>query len=184
MPGALLRARFSASNPNRAMSRSVFVSLILSAVAAGLSACGDSNAPAGPLHSYQLVSVDGAPLPVTVRTIVESSTLPGGPVVTCADKLMASSLRLMKTSQFTRTDSHLLVCEDGRPDAASQTTLQGTYAAAADTVVLTSDLGNGATYVGVARVNSDGVTIYRQTTITVSVRGTDATVLVFRNSAG
>jgi hypothetical protein len=165
------------------MRRFFLVCLAFSAMAIGAAACSDSSAPAVPLHSYHLVSVDGSPLPVTMRRIVESSTLPGGPIVNCDDKLKASSLQLMKTGQFTRTDSHLLVCDDGRADAASQTILQGTYAAAADTVVLNADLGSGTTYVGVARVNTDGVTIYRQMTVTFSARGTDATVLVFRSSA-
>lgn len=162
---------------------SMRVSVILSAIAAGTVGCSDGTAPAVPPRSYQLVSYGGAPLPVTLRRITETSTVPGGPTVTCDDKLTASNLELLETRQFTQADSHLLVCDDGRPDAASRDLLRGTYATGADTLVLNADVGAGGAYVRFARMTSDGLTIYRrQAGTSGGATSIDPTQLVFRNA--
>ena len=165
------------------MRRALPISLLLSATAAGALACSNGNAPASPPRSYQLVSYGGSALPVTLRLVVESSTLPGGPTVSCDDKLTASNLELLKTSQFTQTDSHLLVCDDGRPDAASQEVLRGTYYSRADSVVLNSDVRSGTQYVSLARISNDGLTIYRREgRSTGGATSIDPTTLVFRSA--
>lgn len=165
------------------MRRALPISLLVSAIAAGALACSDGNAPASPPRSYQLVSYGGAPLPVTLRVIVESSTVPGGPTVSCDDKLTASKLELLKTGQFTQTDSHLLVCDDGRPDAASQDVLRGTYSTSADSVVLSSAVQSGTQYVSLARISNDGLTIYRREgRSTGGATSIDPTQLVFRSA--
>ena len=165
------------------MRRALPISLLVSAVAAGALACSDGNAPASLPRSYQLVSYGGAPLPVTLRVVVESSTVPGGPTVTCDDKLTASKLELLKTGQFTQTDSHLLVCDDGRPDAASQDVLRGTYSTSADSVVLSSAVQSGTQYVSLARISNDGLTIYRREgRSTGGATSIDPTQLVFRSA--
>lgn len=162
---------------------SMRVAIVLSAVVAGTIACSDGTAPAVSPRTYQLASYGGAPLPVTLRRITETSTVPGGPTVTCDDKLTASNLELLGTSQFTQTDSHLLVCDDGRPDAASRDVLRGTYATGADTLVLTADVGIGASYVSFARMTSDGLTIYRrQAGTSGGATSIDPTQLVFRSA--
>ena len=158
--------------------------LVLSAFAAGTLACSDGNAPSGKPSHYQLVSHGGSPLPVTLRVIVETSTLPGGPTVACDDKLTASKLELLKTGQFTQTDSHLLVCDDGRPDAASQEILRGTYYTSADSLVLSSDVQGGTQYVSLARISNDMLTIYRREgRSTGGATSIDPTQLVFRSAA-
>jgi hypothetical protein len=165
------------------MRRALPISLLVSAIAAGALACSDGNAPASPPRSYQLVSYGGSSLPVTLRVIVESSTVPGGPIVNCDDKLTASKLELLKTEQFTQTDSHLLVCDDGRPDAASQDVLRGTYSTSADSVVLSSAVQSGTQYVSLARISNDGLTIYRREgRSTGGATSIDPTQLVFRTA--
>ncbi|HWE41279.1 MAG TPA: hypothetical protein VG432_02165 [Gemmatimonadaceae bacterium] len=164
------------------MRRTLPISLFVAAIAAGATGCSNGNAPAVRPRSYQLVSYGGAALPVTLRLIVESSTLPGGPTVTCDDKLTASSLELRKPAQFTQTDSHLLVCDDGRPNGVSQQLLRGTYDTGADTVVLSADVGSGTQYVSLARISTDGLTIYRrEARSTVGATTIDPTQLVFRS---
>lgn len=165
------------------MRRAFPTCLVLSAVAAGVLACSDGNAPAGQPRSYQLVSYGGAPLPVTLRVVTETSTLPGGPTVTCDDKLTASKLELLKSGEFTQADSHLLVCDDGRPDAASQESLRGTYYTSADSVVLSSGVQSGTQYVSLARMSNDGLTIYRREgRSTGGATSIDPTQLVFRSA--
>lgn len=157
---------------------------ILIAIAAGSVACSDANGPAAQTRSYQLVSYGGSPLPVTLRRIVETSTTPGGPTTTCDDKLTASNLKLLTTKQFTQIDSHLVVCDDGRADAASQDIVNGTYQTGADTVVLNADLGTGANYVSLARLSGGDLTIYRREARTNGGATTiDPTQLVFHVTA-
>jgi hypothetical protein len=164
------------------MHRSLPLCLALSAVALSALACSDSNSPAVRPRSYQLVSYGGVLLPVTLRTIVETSAVPGGATTTCDDRLTGSTLVLLWASRFTETDSHLLVCDDARPDAASQEVLQGTYSAAADTLVLNADLGSGMSYIGLARVSNGGLTIYSRRAVEVGgASTTDPTLLVFRD---
>ena len=171
------------AKPTTAMRSSMRTSVVLSAIAAGAMGCGDGTAPRIQPRSYQLALYGGAPLPVTLRRIVETSTVPGGPTVTCDERLTASNLELLTTRQFTQTDSHLVVCDDGRPDAASPAVLRGTYASGADTVVLTADVGTGASYVSFARMTSDGLTIYRREAGTSGgATSIDPTQLVFRSA--
>lgn len=165
------------------MRRALLIPLLVSAVAASALACSDGNAPGSQPRSYQLISYGGEPLPVTLRRIVETSTLPGGPTVTCDDRLTASKLELLKSSEFTQADSHLLVCDDGRPDAASEEVLRGTYSTSADTVVLSSDVQSGTQYVSLARVSNDGLTIYRREgRSSGGATSIDPTQLVFRSA--
>jgi len=159
--------------------------LSLIAIALGFSAlaCNDPSAPAARARSYQLVSYGGAPLPIVLRRIVETSTLPGGPTTYCDDKLTGSTLTLMNAGRFTQADSHLLVCDDGRADAASQAVLQGTYTTGADTAVLSADLGSGASYVELARMTDGGLVIYRRSSSTAGgATSTDPTSLIFANA--
>lgn len=178
MPSSAEFARRIEPRPHMRSSAPVYA--VLSAIAVGASACSEANAPAVQPRTYQLVSYAGSPLPVTLRRIVETSPMPGGPTTTCDDKLTASKLKLLKTKQFTQTNSHLLVCDDGRPDAVSQEPLQGTYETGADTVVLNADLGGGTYYNGLARISNDGLTIYRREAHTDGGASTiDPTQLVF-----
>ena len=160
------------------MRRALPILILLSA--AGAAACSDSNAPALQARAFQLVSYGGAPLPVTLRLIVGTSTLPGGPTVTCDDELTASSLQLLATKRFTQTESHLLVCDDGRADAPSQEVLQGTYTTRADTLVLNAEVGSGMQYLSFGLLGSGGVTIYRREARTTGgASSIDPTSLVF-----
>ena len=136
--------------------------VILAAIAAASGACSASNAPAATARNFRLVSYGGAALPVVLRRIVETSTQPGGSTTNCDDKLTASTLLLLDAGRFAQADSHLLVCDDGRRDVASQASLQGTYQAGADTVVLDADLGGGTHYVSLARLSGGALTIYRR----------------------
>jgi hypothetical protein len=166
------------------MRHSFPLNFALAALAALASACGsDTTAPAAPPRSYQLIAYGGAPLPVTLRRIVENSTIPGGPTTTCDDRLTASDLDLFDARQFVQTDSRLLVCDDGRPNVASQEILRGSYATGADTLVLDADLGGaGAEYVSVARVSHDSLTVYRREARSgTGATSIDPTELVFRH---
>ena len=172
-----------ASNPGSAVHHSLRSFFIMPVVVAGAFACSDASAPTVPPRSYQLVSYGGAALPVTLRRLVETSTQPGGPTTTCDDKLTASNLELLSTKRFMQTDSHLLVCDDGRPDAASQSLLEGSYDAAGDSLVLNAELGSGTYYVGFARISGDSLTIYRREARTTGGgSSTDPSPLVFRSA--
>lgn len=159
------------------------VSLLLSALAASAVACSDGNAPAATARSFQLMSYGGATLPVTLRLVVETSTQPGGPTTSCDDKLTASKLQLLTASRFTQTDSHLLVCDDGRANVTSQEVLQGSYTTGADTLVLSSSVQSGTQYISFARIGNDGLTIYRREGRSAGgATSIDPTQLVFRNA--
>lgn len=156
------------------------LTLLILLSAAGAAACSDSNAPVTQARSYQLVSYGGSALPVTLRRVVETSTQPGGPTTYCDDKLTASSLQLLAANRFTQSDSHLLVCDDGRADAPSQAVLQGTYTTRADTLVLNADVGSGVQYLSFGLFGSSGVTIYRREARTTGgATSIDPTSLVF-----
>ena len=157
--------------------------LVLSVLVMGVVACREGNAPADQPHSYQLLSYGGSAPPVTLRRIVETSTQPGGPTTYCDDKLTASSLQLLATARFGQTDSHVLVCDDGRADAPSQEVLQGTYTTHADTLVLSADVGSGAQYLSFGLLGSSGVTIFRrEARITGGATSIDPTSLVYTSA--
>ena len=165
------------------MRRPLPVLLGLASVLAIAAACSDSNAPAARTGRYELVSYDGASLPVVLRRLAETSTTPGGPTTNCDDKLTASTLELLKTGRFIETDSRLLVCDDGRADVASRPVLEGSYAAGADTVALIADVVSGVHNLGIARLVQGGLVLdWREAWTDGGVNTTDATRLVFRNA--
>ena len=124
--------------------------LLLVAVLFG-SACSGSTEPKLPAASYDLVSYEGQPLPVTTRTIVAIPAQPGGTGFQCDDRLTGMKLRFSPAGSFTRTESRLLVCNDGRPDAPSSVVTLGSYELTGGRLVLTEDLGGGSVLVGTAR---------------------------------
>lgn len=154
---------------------------VAAVLAIAVSSCAESNGPNAGEGSYDLVTYGGQPLPVVLRLIVATSTQPGGATVSCEDRLTASRLDLLGSNRFAQTDSGLLVCEDGRPDAPSQRILQGTYSAGADTITLDND-GDAAThYVQTARRSDGMLTIYRrQSLLAGGASTTDLTELAYR----
>lgn len=146
------------------------------------SACADSNAPIS-ASSFDLATYAGQPLPFVLRRIAEISTETGGPTTYCDDELTASHLRLIPSNRFVQTDSSLVVCDDGRPDFASRSVLQGTYTVGRDTVLFGADLGDDVHYLGTAQLGSGILTIIRRQSFGPGgTSTTDATQLVFRAS--
>lgn len=98
----------------------------------------------------------------------------------CDDELTASTLQLFGSNRFVQTESSRIVCDDGRPDVASQDILQGTYTAGQDSVAFAADLGDGAHYAAAARLTPGFLTIFRRKTfIDGGISTTDVTELVF-----
>ena len=112
--------------------------------------------------SYDLVSYEGQALPVETRAFVEVSTQPGGPSSLCGDRLTGMHLQFVTGSSFTQTESRLLVCDDGRPDAPSSSKTDGTYQVNAATLELTVDLGGGFSQHALARLDGDALFVYRR----------------------
>ena len=138
------------------------VDLTLLVAALFLGSCSDSTEPKLPAASYDLVSYEGQPLPVVTRTIISLPAQPGGAGFQCVDRLVAMNLRFSPTSSFTQTESRLLVCDDGRPDAPSTDVIQGSYELRGGTLVLTEDLGGGGVLVSTARFTDADLTIYHR----------------------
>jgi hypothetical protein len=111
---------------------------------------------------YDLVSYEGQALPVETRAIVENSTEPGGPSSRCGDRLTGMHLQFVTASSFTQTESRLLVCDDGRPDAPSSITTDGTYQASGATLELDVDLGGGFSQHSLARLSGDALVVYQR----------------------
>src|SRR3954452_4828955 len=98
-------------------------------VAAG---CHESTAPELPgllLPHYGLVTYGGDSLPVVLRVLVAQPTTPGGPGgYSSEDRLTAMTLDFVAGgAHYTATTHGRLVCDDGRPDVASETDSSGTY---------------------------------------------------------
>ena len=125
-------------------------------------ACSDSVGPKLPAPSYDLVSYEGQTLPVVTRILIGSPAQPGGTGFQCNDRLLAMTLSFSRARSFTQTESRLLICDDGRPDAPSTIVTQGSYKLAGETLVLTEDLGGGAVLVGTARFTDADLTIYHR----------------------
>ena len=125
-------------------------------------ACSSSTEPKLPAASYDLVSYEGQALPVTTRTIIEIPVQPGGTGSQCNDRLTAMNLRFSPAGSFTQTESRLLVCNDGRPDAPSTVATTGSYELTGGTLVLTEDLGGGSVVVSTARLTDADLTIYHR----------------------
>ena len=125
-------------------------------------ACSGSTEPKLPAASYDLVSYEGQPLPVVTRTLIGIPAQPGGTGFQCSDRLTAMTLRFSPAGTFTQTESRLLVCDDGRPDAPSTDVTQGSYRLSGGTLVLTEDLGSGTVLVSSARFTHADLTIYHR----------------------
>ena len=125
-------------------------------------ACSDSTEPKLPAASYDLVSYEGQTLPVTTRILIGTPTQPGAPGFQCNDRLTAMTLVFSPTGSFTQTESRLLVCDDGRPDAASTDVTQGSYELKGGTLLLTEDLGGGGVSLSTARFTDTDLTIYHR----------------------
>ena len=109
------------------------------AAALAVAACGEGTGPTPLPAHYELVRVDGQPLPFMLYWTTMPSTTPGGPEATCDYMVVSRRLELGRRGRFTVTSSALLVCDDGRPDVASRTTSGGTYTLSGDDVTLTGD---------------------------------------------
>ena len=129
------------------------------------SSCSDSTEPKLPASSYNLVSYEGQTLPVETRAIVAVPTQPGGVGYRCGDRLIAMNLHFATNGNFTQTESRLLVCDDGRPDAPSTAVTQGSYELSGATLVLTVDLGGGSSLRSSARFGETDLTIYHRETL-------------------
>jgi hypothetical protein len=123
--------------------------------------CGGATEPSLAM-SYDLVSYEGQALPVETGTVVEVSTQPGGPSSLCGDRLTGMHLQFVTGSSFTQTESRLLVCDDGRPDAPSSIVTNGTYQASGATLELDVDLGGGFSQHALARMSGDALVVYRR----------------------
>ena len=126
------------------------------------SACDKATEPRLPASSYDLVSYEGQGLPVETRAIVAIPTDPGGTGFRCSDRLTAINLRFASKAAFTQTESRLLVCDDGRPDAPSSTALEGTYEIRGSTLLLTVDLGGGFSQRSAAQFSGSSLTVYHR----------------------
>lgn len=131
--------------------------------AALLTSCGgDPSGPKGLAATYDLVSYNGAALPVEIRKIIQISPTTGQQV-TCSDQLIAGQLETAAQNRFQETESTVIKCDDGSPDVSSSTIVQGTYALNGSNVVFTSDSfdygGVPATMTMSAVLAGDGLTI-------------------------
>jgi hypothetical protein len=136
--------------------------LLVGVVAIVASACGNGTEPKLPATSYDLVSYEGQELPVETRVIVAIPSEPGGAGYRCSDRLTAINLRFVTSASFTQTESRLLVCDDGRPDAPSSTVMKGTYELRGRTLVLNVDLGGGLSQRSAGQFSDVGLTIYHR----------------------
>jgi hypothetical protein len=136
--------------------------LSVGVVAIVASACGNATEPRLPASNYDLVSYEGQRLPVETRVIIAISIEPGGAGYSCSDRLTAMNLRFVTSASFTQTESRLLVCDDGRPDAPSSAVMTGTYELRGRTLVLNLDLGGGFSQRSAAQFSDVGLTIYHR----------------------
>jgi hypothetical protein len=137
------------------------LSLLVGVVSVSALGCGGATEPSLAM-GYDLVSYEGQALPVATGTVVEVSTQPGGPSSLCADRLTGMHLQFVTSSSFTQTESRLLVCDDGRPDAPGSITTDGTYQASGATLELDVDLGGGFSQQALARLDGDELVVYRR----------------------
>ena len=138
--------------------------LFVGVLASLASGCGGATESARLAGSYDLVTYEGQTLPVTTRTLVYNSIEPGGPSYSCGDRLTGMNLQFVAGNRYTQTESRLLVCDDGRPDASSFSVTLGTYVLGGGTLELTVDLGGGFSHHSFARFSGDALTVYRRET--------------------
>ena len=140
---------------------------ILVALAAFSLGCGGGSEPAGPAvlaSSYNLVSYEGRPLPVTTRRLVANPVDPSGHGYACDDRLTRVTLEFVTSDSYSQQESRLLVCDDGRPDSASSSVIAGTYVHSAEEIELVTDLASGLVQHSFARFGAHDLTVYRRET--------------------
>lgn len=130
---------------------------------------GDTTAPPQLAPSYELVSYEGQSLPVVTRRLIGITATPGGGGggYSCDDKLTRSLLEFAADNRYKQTDSRLLVCDDGRPDESSSSTVTGdylrtSYGVELDTDAVASPLG-AITERSLASINGNELTVYMRT---------------------
>jgi hypothetical protein len=143
-------------------SRFLALHLLFGALGLVASACDNATEPRVPANSYDLVSYEGQDLPVETRVIVAIPSQPGGAGYRCSDRLTAINLLFVTSASFTQTESRLLVCDDGRPDAPSSAVTKGTYELRGRTLVLNVDFGGGLSQRSAAQFSDVGLTIYHR----------------------
>jgi hypothetical protein len=146
----MISVRFSAST------------LLIAIASFVVAACSDSTEPKLPAPSYDLVSYEGQTLPVETRALIVIPAEPGGVGYRCSDRLTAMNLHFATDGSFTQTESRLLICDDGRPDAPSTVVTQGSYELRGATLTLTVDLGGGSSSRSSARFSDTSLTIYHR----------------------
>jgi hypothetical protein len=156
------------------------------ALLVGLSGCGgDATAPRLNLAgSYDLFLYEGQQLPVVTSTIIAVSGAPGGTGYSCDDKLTRSLLEFTPDSRYRQTDSHLMVCDDGRPDEASSSITTGDYLPTNAGVELDADAVTSSqgriVQRSLASINDVQLTVYTRTVyLNGSVYATNFAPLVF-----
>ena len=87
---------------------------------------------------------------------------PGAVGFSCSDRLTAMKLRFSANGTFTQTESRMLVCDDGRPDAPSTDVTNGSYEVSGETLVLTEDFGDGFVARSTGRFSGADLTIYHR----------------------
>jgi hypothetical protein len=125
--------------------------------------CGGATEPTvlPPPPDYNLVTYDGRPLPVETRAIIANPTQPGGPSYRCSDQLTAINLQFAASGAFTRRESRVLVCDNGRPDELSSSSITGTYVRTAVDIEMRADTPDGRSLT-FGRFSNDSLFVDRQ----------------------
>ncbi len=138
--------------------------LLTGGVTSLLAGCGGATSPASTqlATSYDLVSYEGHTLPVETRVLVSVSTQPGGPSVSCSDRLTATKISFLTANTYAQSESRLLVCDDASPDVSSSNMISGTYTLSGGILELVADLGGGISQHYFARSSGRSLTVYRR----------------------
>jgi hypothetical protein len=139
-----------------------------------IAACSDAGTGVGdgpmPVGRFELVSVNGAPLPFALRRFVGASSTTPGTTSSCTSYLVAMSIDVSSSGSVNKSESERSTCDDGGPVLASVFLEPGTVSRTPEgwrfdfgsTYLASTELLSVTHYFG--RFDGTDLTIYRRET--------------------